>query len=84
MKFRLKQIEAGKLLTKFHILDSSGNVHGSANIPNAEVFDFLRHWQGAVVGEVPEQPSPKQSLALAFMKHRKPFRQEAILRGCHG
>jgi hypothetical protein len=79
MKFQLKKQASNRVRTTFHILDSSGNIHRSANIPNSEVFDFLPHWQGPVVGDSPDQPSPKQSLAVAFMKHRKPFQQEAIL-----
>ena len=48
MKFRLTKKSAGKSLSKFHILNSAGDVVGSVNVPNAEANDLLRHWQGEV------------------------------------
>jgi hypothetical protein len=83
--FQLKQVSAGKLLTKFHILNSAGDVLGSANIPNAEVSEFRRHWQGPAEDSL-QQPRPQQSpvnaLAAAFMRNRRPVSKANVLRGC--
>src|SRR4029077_14944688 len=85
--FQLKQVSAGKLLTKFHILNSVGDVLGSANIPNAEVSEFRRHSQGPSE-DSPQQPRPQQSpvnaLAAAFMRNRRPVSKAIVLRYCMG
>jgi hypothetical protein len=90
MNFRLTKKSAGKSLSKFHILNSAGDIVGSVNVPNAEANDLLRHWQGEV-GDSPQttnlsaqEQSPVSALAKEFLKHRRPVSQTNILRGCMG
>ena len=87
MAFQLRQKAQGKLLTAYHILNSStGDVVGSANIPNAEVQTFLGCWKGPTV-----QPQPQTSAATgrtndtnafvaALIKNRVPMSKAALLR----
>jgi hypothetical protein len=86
MSFTLKQLSANQQLTKFHILDSAGDVIGSANVANADVAAFRRCWSGsATPGDSPSpRQSPTKALANAFLrsKSKQPVSQQAILRGC--
>ena len=83
MKFRLTKKSTGKLLSKFHILNSAGDVVGSVNVPNAEANDLLRHWQGEV-GDSPQsknlsaQQQPGFRLKLPAVR----MSRQGILRGC--
>jgi hypothetical protein len=66
------------------VLDEEQTVCGSICVRLEEAGDLLRHWQGATDSPQPRQQSPVNALAAAFMRNRKPFRQEAVLRGCNG
>jgi hypothetical protein len=82
MQFKLIQKAQNGVKTIFHVLNESGDVCGSINVKTGrEVDDLLACWNGGKDVSSVKQ-SPANALAAAFMKHRKPFRQEAILRGC--
>jgi hypothetical protein len=66
------------------VLDGGDSIIGSINVKLEEADDLLRHWQGPADWPQPRPQSPVNALAAAFMKHRKPFLQGAILRGCNG
>jgi hypothetical protein len=62
----------GISLTKFHVLDEENNIVGSINVPNEQVNDLLRHWQGPVQTPLPQMKVGKP----------RPMSRAAILRGC--
>ena len=81
MTFRLLKKSATAALAKFHILNATGDIVGSVNVPPAQVDDLLRCWVGTAPAKDSPQ-SPKSALAAEFMKARKPTSKVAILRGC--
>ena len=86
MRFQLKERKRNALNVTYHVLDEQDSICGSICVKLKEAESLLRHWQEPVGDSPQSKPSfsPKQSLAAAFMKHRKPFLQGAILRGCNG
>ena len=67
MNFRLSKQPPGKTLTRFHILDADGGLVGSANIPNDEVADFERCWNGPANRAAKKNPVNSQSHSKAAM-----------------
>ena len=65
--FRLEEKSRGKVLTCFRVLDQSGSVYGSVNIPNEATADFLAHWKGAApVATAAKQPSAARRVERSF------------------
>ena len=83
MNFRLTKKSAGKSLSRFHILNSAGDIVGSVNVPNAEANDLLRHWQGEV-GDSPQSKnlSAQQQPGLRTRLPAVRMSPAGILRGC--
>ena len=78
--FTLSERSVGKLLTTFHVLDSSGNVVGSINVQNAQVPDLLMHW--VLPADRGERQPP---VANAKLQSRSPIGRMSramVLRGC--
>lgn len=88
MRFKLAQKSQNRVQTKFHVIDSAtGDILGSANIPNDSVSGFLRCWSGPSANASPQpqqQQSPADALAAAFMRDRRPASKASLLRGCNG
>ena len=76
--FRLTKKSSNKVLTKFHVLDSSDSICGSINVPNDQVSDLLRCWNGPRDCS-PQQQQAQQPSAKAFKL--PPMSKAAILRG---
>ena len=80
--FRLEEKSRGKVLTCFRVLDQSGSVYGSVNIPNEATADFLAQWWGAPAVAAAKQPSAAAALSAAFRRSKQPrLSKQAILRG---
>jgi hypothetical protein len=84
MKFRLFEKSRNKVKTTFVVVNQAGDICGSVNVSNESAGDLLRCCQGPVGDSPQSRSSSPNALAAAFMKHRKPFLQGAILRGCIG
>jgi hypothetical protein len=84
MKFRLFEKSRNKVKTTFVVVNQAGDICGSINVSNESAGDLLRCWQGPVGDSPQSRSSSPNALAASFMKHRKPFLQGAILRGCNG
>ena len=84
--FKLEKKSTGKMLTNFRVLDQSGSVYGSVNIPNEAVSDFLRCWSGSApaAANAGKQPSAASALAAAFKRAKPRMSKAGILRGCNG
>jgi hypothetical protein len=80
MKFKLVKKSEGR----FHIVNETGDIRGSANVKPHEVDDLLRCWSGPK--GAPEQPSSPEEARKAFAKRLRPLSRaagrEAILRSC--
>ncbi|MGA7393057.1 MAG: hypothetical protein WBL40_16045 [Terrimicrobiaceae bacterium] len=76
----------GKVLTNFRVLDQSGSVYGSVNIPNEAVGDFLAHWKGSApaAANAGKQQSAASALAAAFKRAKPRMSKAGVLRGCNG
>jgi hypothetical protein len=84
MTFKLERKASNRLQTTFHVINGKGDICGSINVKNSEVSDLLRCWTGTAPAKDPPQQSPKNALAAAFLKARKPGSKQAVLRGCNG
>ena len=82
MTFKLVKKSATAALTKFQILNAAGDIVGSVNVPPNQVSDLLRCWTGTAPAKDSPQQSPRNALAAASLKARKPTSKQAILRGC--
>ena len=78
--FKLIKKASNRSRSTFHVIDSAGSICGSINVANDQAADLVRCWSGATTNS-PKQ-SPKNALAAAFMKARRPTSKAAILRGC--
>ena len=79
MKYRLVEKSSNQLKTTFHVLNSSGDVVGSINVPPNQVADLLKCWGGASAKQ--EQSRNPMIAAMLKLKPRAMSRA-AILRGC--
>jgi hypothetical protein len=75
--FRLTQKSIDQVVAKFHVLNRTGDVVGSINVPPEQVDALLRQWTGPV-----DRPSAR--MAVPTLKFTRPGRMSraAILRGC--
>ena len=78
------QCTTGPVLTKFHVLDSTGAIVGSINVANEQVSDLLKCWRDSAPAVA--APAGKQARAVnaivAALKRGPRLNKEAILRGC--
>ena len=83
--FKLEQKSRGKVLTNFRVLDQSGSVYGSVNIPNEAVGDSA-HWKGSApaAANAGKQQSAASALAAAFKRAKPRMSKAGVLRGCNG
>jgi hypothetical protein len=82
-KFRLTKKSENKVRVTFHILDQTGDVCSSVNMPPEDVPSFLQCWGGTTDhGERERESKVAASKVLmeAFAK-QKPTRA-MVLRGC--
>jgi hypothetical protein len=81
-KFRLIQKASNQAKTTFHIINSSGDVVGSVNVPPKEVSDLLRCWNGQREGSAKQQAS-QNPIAAAMLKVKPhAMSRAALMRGC--
>ena len=88
MTFRLEKKSAGRVLTTFHIMNSAGDIVGSANIPNAEADNFAKHWRGPAATAANSAAAHARAVNTISNALRRGPRlsgqaaRQAILRGC--
>ena len=78
--FRLTQKSINKSIAKFQVLDQSGDIVGSINVPVEQIDGFLKQW----MGPVDRSSSPRMSASVPTVRLAKPRRMSRafILRGC--
>jgi hypothetical protein len=87
MTFKLLKKSTGPVLTKFHVVDSAGDIVGSINVANEQATDLQKHWREPVA---PAAGASKQAKAIAMLsaavrkgpRLSKEASKAAILRGC--
>jgi hypothetical protein len=73
MKFSLLRKGSDAVLTKFHVLDSAGDIVGSIAVRNEEANDLERHWLGGATQHPASAPTRQGSaLAAALEAKRQP------------
>ena len=82
MSFILKQISSNRLLTKFHVLDSTNSVIGSVNVPSRQAADFLQHWAGPTGMPKQSVDHQQQEQLVRPKKMSAAIRKAMVLRGC--
>ena len=89
--YTLVQKSANQLKATFHIVNASGDIVGSVNVPPNHVSHLLRHWNGPTDGGEHQRqlsqllPGQKFQTANATLRNRPPIgrmSQRSILRGC--
>ena len=45
MTFKLLKKSVGATLTKFHVINSAGDIVGSINVANEQASDLQKHWR---------------------------------------
>jgi hypothetical protein len=75
--FRLTKVSSNKVRTRFHVLDSKGDIVGSVNVPVGQEADLLRHWVGPA-----DRATNQPPVANAKVRPLQSMSRAAILRGC--
>jgi hypothetical protein len=86
MTFRLEKKSTGAVLTKFHVVNSAGDICGSINVANGQVNDLLKHWrQPAPAASTAGHARAVSAISNALRKGPRLSGQaarQAVLRGC--
>jgi hypothetical protein len=83
MTFKLLKKAVGATLTKFHVLNSRGDICGSINVGNGEVNDLLKCSRDSApaTSAVAKQTTAVNAMVAAFKRGPR-LNKQAILRGC--